>query len=342
MFLCSSRPAIEARIGSTEPKEIFTCEENTFTLHGGTVNVHPDASAKFFRRDSYCPANTPATIRLAIKGDDGCDFLDPHFISLSAVHCWARQGDCLSGIIIDRAALLSDYVSIFADGGVVFIYSQQRGHLTPSRAVFRSFSPRTPLRLASSPHPLSLVPGNRRRSLRPFVSSSHRTKAQAALATDEFDDSFPVSMDDAYSPEKKPKKAASKKAATTSKATTAEKKSTAPKKPAAAKSDKPKAPAKPRAKKVSVKVQEPEPMDVDSAFDMDRSFSVLETPQEELEAPSPPRPTVLQEANADGASKKNASETYQKVSSSFNVGLMGSLRNLNTSLFDRILYGCVV
>jgi len=214
------------------------------------------------------------------------------------------------------------------------------------RVVLRSFSFTSVLRLSASPPPPSIVPRYRHQSLRRFVSSSRRTKAQADLAMAEFDDSFQVSMDGdpAYSPEKKPKKAASKKATTSSSnATTAGKKTTAPKKTAAPKSDKPKVPAKPRAKKASVKVQQPEPMDVDSTFDIDRSFSVLETPQEELEAPSPPRPTVLQEANAGDVSKKNASETYQKVSSpSYEVGLMGSLRNLNTSLFGLILYGRVI
>jgi len=41
--------------------------------------------------------NRPATVRLAIEGDDGWEFLDPHFISLSAVHYWAPEGDFLSG-----------------------------------------------------------------------------------------------------------------------------------------------------------------------------------------------------------------------------------------------------
>ena len=129
----------------------------------------------------------------------------------------------------------------------------------------------------------------------------------------DFDDSFDATMDsDAFSPEK-PKKAAKAAPKKTATATAAgEKKIAAPKKAAAPKADKPKAPAKPRAKKAKV-VAEPEPVDIDSTFDIDRSFSVLETPQDSQGSPTPPRPSVLQEANAGGVSKKNASETYQKV-----------------------------
>jgi hypothetical protein len=155
---------------------------------------------------------------------------------------------------------------------------------------------------------------------------------------DDFDDSFDATVDsDVFSPEK-PKKAtkAAPKKASTAKAT-GEKKAGAPKKAAAPKSDKPKAPAKPRAKKAKV-VEEPEPMDIDSTFDMDRSFNVLETPQDSQESPSPPRPSVLHEANAGGVSKKNASETYQKVRPSLPRGSNRSSRNSNTSLFVLIRY----
>jgi hypothetical protein len=215
----------------------------------------------------------------------------------------------------------------------VFIYSQQ-SHRRPVRLAprFLLFHLHSSLRVPSSSHaspcqlvfsprlPLSkpttaLVAPNTLQSLRSFVSSPP-SSAEAALAMDDFDDSFEVTMDsDAYSPEKA-KRQAPKKASTSKAATTAggdKKKATAPKKPAAAKSsDKVnKPPAKPRAKKAKV-VEEPEPIDVDSTFDMDRSFSVLETPQEPQEVPSPPRPAVLQEANAGGVSK-NATETYQKV-----------------------------
>jgi hypothetical protein len=127
---------------------------------------------------------------------------------------------------------------------------------------------------------------------------------------DDFDDSFDNMVDDsdAFTPEKPVKKTATKKTTTIktsiSKAST---NGTAPKKAAAPKSDKPKAPAKPRAKKPKVI----ETIDEDMSFEMDRSFDVLETPQAMSEGPSPPRPAVLQEQN--GGSKKNASETYQKV-----------------------------
>jgi hypothetical protein len=126
---------------------------------------------------------------------------------------------------------------------------------------------------------------------------------------DDFEDSFDNLVDnesDAFTPEKPVKKAAAKKAtATTKKTTTA-----APKKPAAAKADKSKAPAKPRAKKPKLQ----EDTVVDLSFEMDRTFDVLATPQPSSSGdPSPPRPPVLQEQNAGGVSKKNASETYQKV-----------------------------
>lgn len=149
---------------------------------------------------------------------------------------------------------------------------------------------------------------------------------------DEFEESFDnfVHNDsDAFTPEKPVKKAAAKKATTTTKkATTA-----APKKAAAPKSDKPKAPAKPRAKKPKVQ----ETTDVDMSFEMDRTFDVLATPQASTSAddPSPPRPPVLQEQNG-GGSKKNASETYQKVDSSEVCTLITSLRNLNMSSCARI------
>jgi hypothetical protein len=127
---------------------------------------------------------------------------------------------------------------------------------------------------------------------------------------DDFEDSFDNLVDesDAFTPEKPVKKAPAKKAATakptTKKATTAPKKTTAPK------SDKPKAPAKPRAKKPKIV----EDVDVDNSFEMDRTLDldVLATPQGSSQNASPARPSVLQENNA-GGSKKNASETYQKV-----------------------------
>ena len=127
---------------------------------------------------------------------------------------------------------------------------------------------------------------------------------------DEFEDSFDHSMmddeSDAFSPEKPVKKPAAKKATTTKTATTTKK---TEKKPAAPKSDKPKAPAKPRAKKQKVT----EELNEGLSFETDQTFDVLETPQPSSGGVSPPRPTVLQEANA-GGSKKNASETYQKAS----------------------------
>ena len=149
----------------------------------------------------------------------------------------------------------------------------------------------------------------------------------------DFEESFDNFVDndsDAFTPEKPVKKAAAKKANTsTKKATTA-----APKKAAAPKPDKPKAPAKPRAKKPKVQ----ETTDVDMSFEMDRTFDVLATPQASSSAddPSPPRPPVLQELNAGGVSKKNASETYQKVDLSGVCTLITSLRNLNTSSSARI------
>jgi len=127
-----------------------------------------------------------------------------------------------------------------------------------------------------------------------------------------FDQSFDRIVDndsDAFSPEK-PKKAAAKKSTTAKPAAAKKTTSAAPKKAAAPKSDKPKAPAKPRAKKV----KEPEPLDEGVSMGIDDSFSILETPQTSSEMPSPPRPTILQETNAAaGGSKKNASETYQKL-----------------------------
>jgi hypothetical protein len=145
---------------------------------------------------------------------------------------------------------------------------------------------------------------------------------------DEFEESFDNFVEndsDAFTPEKPVKKVPAKKTATTTKKTT----TSAPKKAAASKSDKPKAPAKPRAKKPKVQ----ETTDVDMSFEMDRTFEVLATPQAPSSAgdPSPPRPPVLQEQNAGGVSKKNASETYQKVDSSEVCTLMTSLPNLNTS-----------
>jgi hypothetical protein len=136
-------------------------------------------------------------------------------------------------------------------------------------------------------------------NLRHFGTSTLRNSAQPAVAMDDFEDSFEREdyndESDAFTPEKKPKKAAVKKTTT---AKTAVKKTD--------KADKPKAPAKPRAKKQKVA----EPLD-EPSLDFDRSFSVLETPQSASEFPTPPRPPVLQEQN-DGP-KKNASETYQKV-----------------------------
>ena len=127
---------------------------------------------------------------------------------------------------------------------------------------------------------------------------------------DDFVDSFEQSLmddeSDAFSPKKPVKKPAAKKAPTGKPATATKK---TEKKPAAPKSDKAKAPAKPRAKKQKVT----EVVDEGLSFEMDQSFDVLETPQSSSGGPSPPRPAVLQETNAAGGSKKNASETYQKV-----------------------------
>jgi hypothetical protein len=129
---------------------------------------------------------------------------------------------------------------------------------------------------------------------------------------DDFEDSFDnYDQDsDAFTPEKPVKKAPAKKPATATKPTTKKATTSAPKKTTAAKADKPKAPAKPRAKKAKVAEIE----DVDESFEMDRTLDldVLETPQGSSLDTSPPRPSVLQENNA-GGSKKNASETYQKV-----------------------------
>jgi len=137
---------------------------------------------------------------------------------------------------------------------------------------------------------------------------------------------------DAFSPEKPVKKPAAKKA-TTAKPAAATKKTE--KKAAAPKSDKPKGPPKPRAKKPKVVEELGEGL----SFEMDQTFDVLETPQSSSGGPSPPRPPVLQETNAAG-SKKNASETYQKVIFQVWQGaLICSLRNLNTSLSVLILYG---
>lgn len=156
---------------------------------------------------------------------------------------------------------------------------------------------------------------------------------------DDFDDSFDVTMNDndsdAFSPEKLVKKAPAKKAAATAKPGATKKDTTsAPKKPAAPKSDKPKAPAKPRAKKQKVS----EEVDEGMSFQIDHSFSILETPQASSEVASPPHPTVLQEQNA-GGSKKNASETYQKVPASFYclVTFSSSLSS-NTFLSGLTLY----
>jgi hypothetical protein len=123
---------------------------------------------------------------------------------------------------------------------------------------------------------------------------------------DDFEDSFMMDNEsDAFSPEKPVKKPAAKKATTTKSGTTTKK---TEKKAAAPKFDKPKAPAKPRVKKPKV-VEE---LDEGMSFDMDETYDVLETPQSSSGGPSPPRPSVLQETNAAG-SKKNASDTYQKV-----------------------------
>jgi len=149
---------------------------------------------------------------------------------------------------------------------------------------------------------------------------------------DDFESSFDVTMDDsdAFSPEK-PKKAPAKKPSTgtTKKISTS---TAASKKVNAPKADKPKAPTKPRAKKAQIPVV----LDEDMSMDLDRSFDVLETPQLSSDAPSPPRPAVLQESNAPGQ-KKNASETYQKVDDRMTT-TDDSLRNLNTFLFDLIPY----
>lgn len=124
---------------------------------------------------------------------------------------------------------------------------------------------------------------------------------------DDFDDSFGMEPEsDGFSPEKPVKKTSVKK--TTTAKTTAPKKSSAQKKTAAPKADKPKAAAKPRAKKPKIT----EDVDEGVSFEREHSFAVLETPQLSSDGPSPPRPTVLQEQNA-GGSKKNASDTYQKV-----------------------------
>ena len=129
---------------------------------------------------------------------------------------------------------------------------------------------------------------------------------------DDFEDSFQLdnTMDDSdgFSPKKQAKKAAAKKSTTVKPTTTKKASTSAPKKAVAPKSDKAKAPAKPRVKKAKVA----EDLDEGISLEMDRPFEVLETPQESSDGPSPPRPTILQESNA-GGSKKNASETYQKV-----------------------------
>ena len=126
----------------------------------------------------------------------------------------------------------------------------------------------------------------------------------------DFEDSYDNTMmddeSDAFSPEKPVKKAPAKKSVTAKPTISKKTTTTAPKKLAAGKSDKPKAPAKPRAKKQTVTKD----VNEDMSFEVDRTFDVLETPQLSSEGPSPPRPTVLQEQTG---SKKNASETYQKV-----------------------------
>jgi hypothetical protein len=151
---------------------------------------------------------------------------------------------------------------------------------------------------------------------------------------DDFEDSFENTMmdndSDAFSPEKPVKKAPAKKTATAKPTISKKATTTAPKKSAAAKTDKPKAPAKPRAKKPTVTQEVDDAM----SFEMDRTFDVLETPQLSSEGQSPPRPTVLQEQTG---SKKNATETYQKVTSS-SVSANSSLRNLNTFLCVLIPY----
>jgi len=181
---------------------------------------------------------------------------------------------------------------------------------------------------------------------RPFVTTCIQTKSQEAFAMDDFDDSFDQSFNnasDAFSPENQVKKTVAKKPTTAKPAAVKKATTSAPKKTTVPKSDKPKAPAKPRAKKAKIV----ETLDDEMSFDMDRSFSVLETPQDTSEGPSPPRPAVLQENNAGGKGK-NASETYQKV---FNTLLwetytnVCSLLNLNMFLFVLILYDlfmCVV
>jgi hypothetical protein len=116
-----------------------------------------------------------------------------------------------------------------------------------------------------------------------------------------FEHSFEHTLDndsDGFSPEK-PKKAP-KKTAKPPKTTTKK----------ADKTDKPKAPPKPRAKKQKIA----EPLQDEPSMDIDRSISILDTPQSNSEIPSPARAPILQEQNE--GQKKNASETYKKVLSS--------------------------
>ena len=214
----------------------------------------------------------------------------------------------------------------FTDSGL-FIYRQQ-SHLAriltapPPRRLFLPTRTRPHIFLISSLTKTHFL------HTRPFVTTSIRTNSQPAFAMDDFEDSFENTMmdddSDAFSPEKPVKKAPAKKTATAKPTISKKATTTAPKKSAAAKSDKPKAPAKPRAKKPMVTQN----VDDGMSFEMDRTFDVLETPQLSSKGHSPPRPTVLQEENG---SKKNASETYQKVTSS-SVSVNSSLRNLNTFL----------
>jgi hypothetical protein len=207
----------------------------------------------------------------------------------------------------------------------LFIYRQQ-SHL--SRIL--PTPPLCPLSLPARPRPHILATSSSTTTLslhtRPFVTTYIQTKSQPAYAMDDFEDSFENTMmddnSDAFSPEKPVKKAPAKKTATAKPTISKKTTTTAPKKSTLTKSDKPKAPPKPRAKKPTMT----QDVDEGMSFEMDRTFEVLETPQLSSDGPSPPRPTVLQEQNG---SKKNASETYQKVVSS-SVSANSSLRNLNT------------
>lgn len=190
---------------------------------------------------------------------------------------------------------------MFTLGGFVYL---QTSHLNLTRTNLSKARINHLRRSPASTRPSSV----QTTAIRCFGTTSPSKKAQLSYAMDEFDDSLDNFVDndsDTFTPEKPVKKAAAKKATAPAKKA----KTAAPKKTAVAKSDKPKAPPKPRAKKPKVQ----EDTDVEMSFQMDEPFDVLATPQASSSGdPSPPRPPVLQEQNA-GVSKKNASETYQKV-----------------------------